>query len=60
MIASLIIFKCTGRLTHEDFVKYFHKVRSLQKSSVRWKKCLLMHLPTEICGEIVANNVCVY
>lgn len=33
------------------FFKNSYKVLFLQKSSVRWKKYLLMHLPTEICGE---------
>lgn len=58
VIENLIIFKYTGRLTHEDSL-YFYKVQPLQKSSVRWKKCLLIHLPTEIYGETVANmSVC--
>lgn len=56
MIENLIIFKYTGRLTHEDSFLYFYKVQPLQKSSVRWKKCLLIHLPTEIHGETVANE----
>lgn len=55
-IETLIIFKYAGRLTHRDSFLYFYKVQSLQKSSVKWKKCLLLHLPTEIYGETVANT----